>query len=169
MPPYQFSVSHLITLAHTLNVSPEASSDLKKHAKLNTISHLQVLLTPALYLNPERPAYSLSWAWATLRDHAIDYWRLRICINKIKITDYKDHVEITGQAYEITTTLRTPRLLPLNQYSSNQDEIWNRGCVRFSECPLLFLIYNYRNVKKIKLTMQVMLYPWMSPMKYGLY
>ena len=33
----------------------------------------------------------LSWACATLRDHTIDYWRLRICINKIKITDYKDY------------------------------------------------------------------------------
>ena len=36
----------------------------------------------------------------------IDYWRLRICINKIKITDY---IGITGQAYEITAMLRAPR------------------------------------------------------------
>ena len=28
---------------------------------------------------------------AALCDHAIDYWRLRICINKIKITDHKDY------------------------------------------------------------------------------
>ena len=32
----------------------------------------------------------------------IDYWRLRICISKIKITDYKDYTGITGQVYEIT-------------------------------------------------------------------
>ena len=37
--------------------------------------------------------------------------RLRVCINKIKITDYKDskdYTVITGQAYEITVMLRTP-------------------------------------------------------------
>ena len=40
-----------------------------------------------------------------------DYWRLRIYINKIKITDVKDYsyAGITGQLYEITATLRTPR------------------------------------------------------------
>ena len=46
--------------------------------------------------------------WKLSHDHMIDYWRLRTCINKIKITDYKG---ITGQAYKITAMLQAPRTM----------------------------------------------------------
>ena len=44
----------------------------------------------------------------------MDYLRLRICIDKIKITDYEElhlglHWDSTGQSYEIIGLLRTPR------------------------------------------------------------
>ena len=29
--------------------------------------------------------FQIRWACTTLREHATDYWKLRICINKIKI------------------------------------------------------------------------------------